>query len=203
MKKEEGKSALSTTPSTDGRAAGEAYRRRITGKIPLIVLLGVALVFVVDGCSKKKGDAPSSGDYYFKFSAGNQSFTYDANSYASFSNSDGLFLVGIGGFKDMAVGNKNVASVLVGSTDAIGQSSYSGLVYPDNGGNSPAVFLSWIDGNGKTFGSLYQDNATDVVTITELTASSVKGKFSGKIYDVTSPGDAINYSGEFYVKRMN
>lgn len=203
MKKKEGKSVLSTAPSTDGRAAGKAYRRRITGKIPMIVLFGVALVFVVDGCSKKKGDAPSSGDYYFKFSAGNQSFTYDGNSYASFSNSDGLFLVGIGGFKDMAVGNENVASVLVGSTDAIAQSSYSGLVYPAGGGNSPAVFLTWIDGNGKTFGSLYQDNTTNTVTITQLTSTSVAGKFSGKIYDVSSPGAAINYSGEFFVKRMN
>jgi len=169
-----------------------------------VFLASLSFTLLLGGCSKKGSDMPDGGDYYFKFNAGSQSYSYTGNSYATFSTSDDLNLAGIGGFENMSVGTKNVASVLIGSLNEITQSTYSGLVYPGATGNSPAVFFSWIDENGKTYGSLYQDNATNTVTITQLSSSSVKGTFSGKIYDVlTSGSPAINFSGEFYVKRMN
>jgi len=165
-----------------------------------LIILSFALLLGI--CAKSKSDG--SGEYYFKFTAGSQSFTYTGNSYATLSTSDDIYMAGIGGFKDMSVGTKNVASVLVGSLNPIANGTYSGLVYQGTGGNTPKIFLSWIDANGKTFGSLYQDYATNTVTITQLSSSVVKGTFSGKIYDVSSSGSApINFSGEFYVKRMN
>lgn len=166
-------------------------------------ILFLAAAILLAGCSKdKKGSA--SGDYYFKFSVNGQSYNFEGNPYATFSQSNGLYLGGFGSFKDMSVGTKNVVSALVGSTTALKTGTYSGLLYPPSGGNSPTVFFSWIDENGKTFGNLYQDNATNIVTITELTNSSVKGTFSGKIYDVLQPGSAaMSFSGEFLVKRVN
>lgn len=168
-----------------------------------VVSVSLLLTLLLGGCSKKETDTPG-GDYYFKFKAGSQSYSYTGNSYATFSTSDDLNLAGIGGFENSSVGTKNVASVLIGSLTEIKQGTYSGLVYPNASGNSPVVFFSWIDENGKTYGNLYQDNATNTVTISQLSSSSVKGSFSGKIYDVSASGSpAISFSGEFHVKRMN
>lgn len=177
---------------------------KVTTVFRNMFLLSLTIILALAGCSKKGSNGPGSGDYYFKFTAGGQSYNYTANSYATFSTSDDIYLAGIGGFEDMSVGTKNVASVLLGSLNTITQSTYSGLVYPGTAGNTPKIFFSWIDGNGKTYSSLYQDNATNTVTISQLSSSSVKGTFSGKIYDVSSSGSAgIAYSGEFYVKRVN
>lgn len=177
---------------------------KITTIFRNIFLLALTITLTLAGCSKKGDGGPDSGDYYFKFTVGSQSYNYTANSYATFSTADDIYLAGIGGFEDMSVGTKNVASVLVGSLNTITQSTYAGLVYPGSDGNTPKVFFSWIDGNGKTYSSLYQDNATNTLTITRLSSSSVSGTFSGKIYDISASGSAaITYSGEFYVKRVN
>lgn len=87
---------------------------------------------------------------------------------------------------------------------ALTTGTYSGLVSPPSGGNSPAIFFSWIDENGKTYTSLYKDNVTNTATITSMTSSSVKGNFSGKIYEaLNQDSDPLTFSGEFVVKRMN
>ncbi|MCO6497579.1 MAG: hypothetical protein J5I50_07945 [Chitinophagaceae bacterium] len=166
------------------------------------LLVSLSCLLVLFGCSKKRDNGGS--DYYFKFTVGTQSYTYTAYSYANFSTSGDIHMVGIGGFEDMGVGTKNVASVLVGSLDEIAKGSYSGLVYPGSSGNTPKVFFTWIDNEGKTFGNYYDDNATNTVILTQVSSSAVKGTFSGKIYDVASLGtNARSFSGEFYVKRVN
>jgi hypothetical protein len=115
-----------------------------------------------------------------------------------------MYLGGFGAFKEEGVGTKNGASILVGSLTDIKEGTYSGLINPPSGGETPAVFLSYIDDNGKTFANLYNDNATNTVTITSLTKTSVKGNFSGKIYDAVQAGGAsLDFSGEFFVKRTN
>ncbi|MCO5286559.1 MAG: hypothetical protein M9898_09115 [Chitinophagaceae bacterium] len=171
-------------------------------KWSLVICLSPLLL--LSSCSKKGSDGPGGGDYYFKLNVGGQSYTYTANSYATLSSSGDIYMAGIGGFRDMSVGNKNVASILVGSLSPIGQGTYKGLVYPGTSGNTPAVFFSWIDADGTTFSSLYQDNATNTVQITQLSSASVKGTFSGKIYNALATGSpAIAFTGEFYVKRVN
>jgi hypothetical protein len=171
---------------------------------PIIVaaLLMITALFV--GCGKKDGGGSSNSDYYIKFKIDGKQITFKGYPYASFSQSDGMYMGGFGAFEKENVGTKNVASVLVGSLSEIKEGTYSGLINPPSGGATPAVFLTYIDDNGKTFGNLYQDNATNTVTITSLNGTSVKGNFSGKIYDVAQAGSSpLEFSGEFSVKRTN
>lgn len=163
----------------------------------LVILVAVILL---SGCSKSDN---GGGDYYFKFTLNGKTTTFKGNPYGSFNESGGIYYGGAGAFQDMNVGTKNVVSALVSSASSIKAGTFTGLVSVPSGGDTPAVIFSWIDENGKTYSSMYQDNATNTVTITDLTGSSVKGKFSGKIYDVLQPNAAaMNFSGDFYVKRM-
>jgi hypothetical protein len=166
-------------------------------------VLLLSMLFIA-GCGKKNGGTSSGSDYYIKFKVDGKEITFKGFPYASFSQSDGMYLGGFGAFKEEGVGTKNVASVLVGGLTEIKEGTYSGLINPPSGGETPAVFLSYIDDNGKTFANLYNDNATNTVTITYLTKTSVKGNFSGKIYDAVQAGGAsLDFSGEFFVKRTN
>ena len=156
------------------------------------------------GCGKKNGSGSSDTDYYVKFSVSGNQFNFKGYPYASFSQSDGMYLGGIGSSQDQGVGTKNVVSVTFGSLASIKEGTYSGLLNPPAGGATPAVFFAYIDKDGKTFGNLYNDNATNKVTITSISSGSVKGNFSGKIYDVLQPGSSpLEFSGDFNVKRVN
>lgn len=167
-----------------------------------IVLLLLTAFFT--GCGKKNDSGSSGSDYYIKFKVDGKQYTFKGYPYAAFSQSDGIHMGGFGAFKEEGLGTKNVASVLVGSLADIKERTYSGLVNPPAGGATPAVFFSYIDENGKTFANLYDDNATNTVTITSLNGTSVKGNFSGKIYDaVQAGGTPLEFSGDFFVKRTN
>lgn len=167
-------------------------------------LLAALLLFLMMGCGKKGGGGPSSSDYYVKFKVDGQQYTFKGYPYATFTYSDDMYLIGVGGFKEEGVGTKNAASILVGSLTEIKEGTYSGLIHPPSGGAAPTVFIAYIDQNGKTFSNLYKDNATNTVTITSLNETSVKGHFSGKIYDVVNQENTPHeYSGDFFVKRVN
>lgn len=163
-------------------------------------LLFLFSVVLFTSCSKSNS---GGSDYYFKFTVNGKTTTFKGNPYATFNESGGLYYGGAGAFQDMNVGTKNVVSALVSGTSSIKTGTFKGLVSVPSGGDTPAVIFSWIDENGKTYSSVYQDNATNTVTITAITGSSVKGTFSGKIYDLMQPNAAeMSFSGEFYVKRM-
>lgn len=171
-------------------------------RMKMINLLLLVSVLLFSGCSKSGNDG-GSGNYYFTFTVNGKTTNFKGNPYASFNESNGLYYGGAGAFQDMNVGTKNVVSALVSSSSSIKAGTFTGLVAVPSGGDTPAVIFSWIDENGKTYSSVYQDNATNTVTITELTGASVKGTFSGKIYDILQPNAAgMSFSGEFYVKRM-
>lgn len=160
-------------------------------------------IIIGGGCGKKNNDGPGDTNYYISFKAGNAAYTYKGYPYATFSQSDDTYLGGFGAFSSEGNGTKNVVSVLTGSLKPIAVNTYTGVIKPGSGGETPAVFLSYIDEQGKTFANLYKDNATNIVTITALSATSVKGTFSGKIYDVQQTNaPAIGFSGEFYVQRV-
>lgn len=169
---------------------------------PLLLSLFVILIFA--GCGKKNDSDASGSNYYVKFNVAGKSFEYKGSPYASFSQDNGLYIGGVGAFKDMGVGTKNVVSVSISSNSAIQTNTYSGLVNISSGGTTLAVIFAYIDENGKSFGNHYEDNADNKVTITSLSQNSVKGTFSGKIYEILNQAASpLSFSGEFYVKRMN
>ncbi|MDP4286192.1 MAG: hypothetical protein Q8891_17420 [Bacteroidota bacterium] len=174
----------------------------IKTRLTVSLLLLSITIMIFAGCGKKDGS--TSSDYYLRFTVSGKSFTFKGYPYASFSQDNGIYMAGIGSFQDQGVGTKNVASVLIGSLTAIKEGTYSGLIAPPGGGNTPSIFFSYIDDTGKTFGSLYDDNATNTVTVTSLTGTSIKGTFSGKIYDMLDANASpMSFEGDFYVTRVN
>ncbi|MEO9020492.1 MAG: hypothetical protein ABI237_15665 [Ginsengibacter sp.] len=179
-------------------------KKLVKNKFNPYTLLFLIATIIFAGCGKKDSDHSSDTDYYIKFTVLGKSYTFKGYPYATLSQADGIYTGGVGSFQEQGVGTKNVASILIGSLSSIKQETYSGIINTPAGGTTPAIFFAYIDENGKTFGSLYKDNVTNTVTITALSGTSIKGNFSGKIYDVlatnTSP---INFSGDFNVKRVN
>ena len=176
--------------------------RLLKTKLNISLLLLSITIMMLAGCGKK--NSSTSSDYYFRFTLSGKSYNFKGYSYASFSQDNGIYMAGVGSFQDQNVGTKNVASVLIGSLSNIKEGTYSGIIAPPSGGNTPSIFFSYIDDTGKTFGSLYDDNATNTVTVTSLTGTSIKGTFSGKIYDVLDPNASpMSFEGDFYVKRVN
>ena len=176
----------------------------IKNHLKIYTLLFLTATAMLAGCGKKKGDASSDTDYYVRFTVSGKSYTFKGYPYATLSQADGIYTGGIGSFQEQGVGTKNVASILIGSLSAIKEGAYSGIITPPAGGATPAIFFAYIDEAGKTFGSLYKDNATNSATITALSGTSVKGNFSGKIYGVLDANASpITFSGDFYVKRVN
>lgn len=169
-------------------------------KFLLFLLFTILLLW---GCSKKNDNSSSGGDYAIHFTVGSSSYTFSGSPYGTFSESNGYFIGGVGAFKTMGDGSKNVVSVLVSGLSRISNGTYSGVIHPASGGETPAVIFSYIDENGKTYSSTYADNSSNTVSITSISSTSVKGTFTGKLHDALHPDAApVNFSGDFFVKRM-
>jgi hypothetical protein len=184
---------------------------------------GLALILVLLAlpyCKKSgsSGNNNASG-YYLKFKLNGTQLEFDSQPIAgiSYSKTDSLYTCVIAAYKDVNAGLKNAITVTIFSNSAI----TAGSSYNDpakarraNGGITPQNTLFYYDSTANAFltmGLFASSNgsvslpgvvANAHLTITELTASYLKGTFSGTVY--RSGSLTQNYSitaGECYLRR--
>jgi len=160
------------------------------------VLLTSALV--VAACSKSSSPTGPGGSssYYFRFNANGSvvNYTSQPSLVVAFGHSGSQFNALITGFT-----SSSNANVQVFSGSAIGTVTYSG--YNVVGGAFVGALVGYQDASGTTYTS--GSGATDaVVTITQLTSSTMTGTFTGRL-KATGKADIVVTNGEFFVKRAN
>jgi hypothetical protein len=63
------------------------------------------------------------------------------------------------------------------------------------------LVISWNTENGYSYNTTYQEKL-GTIQITSITATEIKGTFSGELIDLVSQDEVTVTEGEFYVKRI-
>lgn len=168
--------------------------------------------------SGSPGGGAGSG-YYIKFDLDGTPLEYTDDAIATVTgiNGDGLYGAALVAYKNVNAGAKNAVTIpLFSSSPIAANTPYNDPVKATekNGEMVPESVIFWDDSTGTAYltaGTLSDANgntplpgvvANAQVTITELTATDVKGSFSGTVY---RPDFAVSKSvtnGEFFLKRV-
>jgi hypothetical protein len=184
------------------------------------VLLMSLLVLPCCKKSSSSGNGNTNGNsYYLKFKLNGTQLEFDSQPIAgiSYSKTDSLYTCVIAAYKDVNAGLKNAVTITIFSNSAV----TAGSSYNDpakarraNGDITPQNTLFYYDSTANAFltmGLFANSNgavslpgvvANARLTITELTASYLKGTFSGTVY---RSGSLTQYysitEGECYLRR--
>ncbi|HEV8613194.1 MAG TPA: hypothetical protein VGQ73_06765, partial [Gemmatimonadales bacterium] len=155
--------------------------------------VGFLLLYGILFTACKSSTGPSGGSYYLRFNANGTlvNFTAQPSLLCAFGQSGSQYNALITGFD--ATSN---ASVQLFDGTPIAQKSYSG--YTIIGTAFVGVLLTYQDATGVVYSSGSGAN-TGTATITQLTATTVTGTFTGTLVANGHPNLAVS-NGQFYVK---
>lgn len=169
-------------------------RRNITTGIGIQILFIALLSATFSSCSKD--DEPAENDYYVRFNASGQKveFKVHGSLVAAFGQSGSNHNAVFTGYD----ATSNI-SLQVFDNKAITTATYTGYTLSDSS------FIGALIGYTDKSGTLYMQDALNPVTsisISEITATTVKGTFSGTV-KASGKTDISITNGEFYVWRAN
>lgn len=166
-------------------------------RIKLLLLLGLA-IFLLNSCKKDQTNS-NAYSYFMKFDVDGKTieFTTQASLVAAFSSS-GTTVKQYNALFTGYNSNSNMG-LQIFDGNAITTGTYTGYTIV----NSAVVGV--LIGYQDTSGTLYTQGTTNsdaVITISEMTTSTVKGTFSGTL-KATGKSDISVTNGQFYVWRAN
>jgi hypothetical protein len=155
----------------------------------------LAVGSLLTACSSSTG--PNANGHYLRFDAnGSQlNFTIESSLAAAFAHAGNEYNALMTGFD--ATSN---LSLQVFDGAAITTKQYTG--YQFTGGAFVGVLITYQPSAGLVYSSVATANSDAVITITELTATDVKGTFSGTLKKAGQP-DIVATNGEFSLHRAN
>ncbi len=161
----------------------------LTGK-PISVVIFV--LFMISACSKDEVD---DGNYRVKFKANGTPVEFNSQPTltASFGQSGNQHVAVFTGY-DV---ESNI-SIQVHDGKAIEAKNYSG--YVSTGSGFSGALIAYKDKAGTVYTQGVPGNAS--ITVSEITATEVRGTFSGTL-KATGKADVVITDGEFFVKRLN
>jgi hypothetical protein len=139
------------------------------------------------------------GMYYFRFTADGEpvEFTNQLILLAGFGNSGNLYTASISGANDA---DSNVG-LQIYSDQPITEGTYSGYGFVENA--IRGVIIGYKDKkSGILFSSGGGPNVDATIVITEMTATTIKGTFQGKLLASGKPDMTVT-NGSFFVRRSN
>jgi hypothetical protein len=176
----------------------------------------------VPSCKKSSGSGSNNnggnGSYYMKFKLNGVQVEYDSQPVAliSFNSANNLYTAALLAYKDVNAGLVNAVTMTVMSNTAFA----AGASYNDpakatvNGSMTPETTILYYDAGANgyiTLGALADASgnvplpgvvANAKLTITELTATYLKGTFSGTVYKSSDLQQVIQITeGQLYLKR--
>jgi hypothetical protein len=159
--------------------------------LPLFVLGSLAA-----GCGSSTGPTGNNG-HFLRFDAnGSQvNFTAEASLIAAFAHAGNEFNALMTGYD--ATSN---ASLQVFDGAAVTTKRYGG--YDIVGGALVGVLITYQPSQGVVYSSIATATSDAVITITDMTATEVKGTFSGTLQANGHP-DIVVTNGEFSLNRAN
>ncbi len=155
--------------------------------LPVILFLAVILL---SSCGKDEESV-----YYIRFTANGEpvEFNNQLILIAGFGHSGDIYTGTIGGANDVS---SNVG-LQIHNNAPITEGTYSGY------GGAAGVIISYTEkSSGVLFSSGGGPNVDATVVITEMTATSVKGTFHGKLLAAGQPDMTVT-NGSFFVRRSN
>lgn len=176
----------------------------------------ICLLFLVLFCAcSKKEDQGGNGSYYMRFKINGTQFEFKEQVEGHFSKKTSLqYNSSLAGVKEEFIITKNNMSLLL-TTDGETQ---TGITYT-NHTTTTAGFqkaklanLVYLDENGKSHQSWMEEFASALpvgteinaqIKITEVTGNSIKGFFSGVLYNEGLTTKMTITDGEFLAKRKN
>lgn len=182
-------------------------------------------VLLLAGCAKNGSQEAANPSYYVRFKADGVSYSYTAQALAALSyvTDDKLYSGVLQGYGDLAQASKSHIGIFLFSSSALAaQITYQDPAKAVNasGASVPAVMINYLDAQGQSYISAgllvdasgqfpYLPNpqmkADASVTLTELTSTYVKGRFSATVYlstDATFATQVRLTEGEFFLQRV-
>ncbi len=156
-------------------------------------LLGtVIILFITVSCSTQ--NSPSG--YVMKFKADGTAieFTGQSTVVAAFANSGSQYTATFTGYNS----GSNI-SLTVYDNKAIAPGTFTG--YTEDNSAFIGALIVYMDSNGKVYSQMTSNSDIKVV-ISQITATAVKGTFSGTLSSSDDSSISIT-NGEFYVWRVN
>ena len=159
----------------------------------LVVFVALAAVSL-SGC-KKDDDNGDGGQYYMRFKANGTTveFKVQASLVAAFGHAENVYNAVFTGYD----AESNI-SIQVHDGKAIEEKNYSGYIL--SGSAFVGALIAYKDKAGTVYTQGVPGNAS--ITVSEITATEVRGTFSGTL-KATGKDDVIITEGEFFVKRLN
>ena len=168
------------------------------------------------GCSSDDDDAEPENEaaYYFRFKTDNTPVDYVFTpinltaTFNAYSENEGGYVVQVGARRELATADKNQFSIhLVHSGEIQKGIPYSANEEPGQSVPDMLLNFGYYNENGLVYiSSLFGEAA---VLFTEVTETSVKGTFSGRVVAADTSGGTINIideieitEGSFYVPRF-
>jgi hypothetical protein len=150
---------------------------------------------LVGGCSSSTG--PTASGHFLQFDAnGTQvAFTIEASLTAAFAHQGSQYNALLTGFN----ANSNL-SISIFDGAAITTKQYSG--YGISGGAFSGVLITYQPAIGQAYSSIATPNSDAVVTVTDLTATEIKGTFSATLQR-NGQADIVATNGQFSLPRAN
>jgi hypothetical protein len=167
---------------------GEKMKRNFYYLLTVVAFLVVTTLF--SSCSKDETEG-----YYIRFRANGElvEYTNQLILTAGFGTNADIYTGTIGGANDVA---SNVGLQIYHNAPIL-EGTYSGY-----GGVSGVIIHYMEKSSGALFSSGGGPNADATVVITEITATTVKGTFHGKIMSTGQP-DIVVTNGSYFVRRAN
>lgn len=166
--------------------------RFFSGFTPNTIPVLIFALFMISACSK---DEVEDGSYRVKFKANGTpvEFNSQLTLTASFGQSGNQYVAVFTGYD----AESNI-SIQVHDGKAIEEKNYSGYIL--SGSAFVGALIAYKDKAGTVYTQGVPGNAS--ITVSEITATEVRGTFSGTL-KATGKDDVIITEGEFFVKRLN
>lgn len=170
----------------------------------LIFFITALLLLFTMSCSKSKdnnNNTPGSG-YYLRFKLNGVQKDYPMSTIEVDDVIAGVYGSTISGADPSNL--TTIFNIMLLDNTALHTGTYNQAVIP--GTYHTRGQLNYID-NGNSYSSIslvLNPAATATINITEISATAVKGTFSGTLYDATGPYTAVTHTiteGVFYSKR--
>ncbi len=175
-------------------------KKSTTGIKTLAACLFFAISLIAIISCKKNSGTPAPGTGYLRFTVDGVKVETFPTPAVSLNAISGIYDLGVSGFKDKDFNNESIIISLGSKTKIDHATSFSSTQLLSSGStvHYPALHILYYDKANAEYTSLFGDNtwtnipaltatATDaVLVITEITASNVKGTFSGTVYSQIS-----------------